>query len=225
MDNPFGILPPGLEQLSIESRGEAKKSKELGQETFLELMVAQLENQDPLKPMESGDFLGQLAQFATVNGISELQSTMTNLAASLQSNQALQASTLVGRQVLIPANGAPLTSGGSVSGAIELTENVSQLNVVIEDASGQLVRRLSLGGQQAGLIPFTWDGINEAGGRAAPTVYRVRAEGVVDGESQAFENFVRAQVESVTLTKDGSSPQLNLMGMGSMSLEQVRQVM
>ena len=70
-----------------------KENDELGQTEFLELMTAQLKYQDPLKPMENGDFLGQMAQFGTVSGINELNTTFSSMSASFQSNQALQAST------------------------------------------------------------------------------------------------------------------------------------
>jgi len=82
MDNPIGLLPPGLESLAIDRQKETTApSGELQQEQFLELMLTQLKNQDPLKPMESGDFLGQIAQFGTVTGIGELQKSFSSLAA------------------------------------------------------------------------------------------------------------------------------------------------
>ena len=77
--------------LNQPSDTKTKANDELGQTEFLELMTTQLTYQDPLKPMENGDFLGQMAQFGTVSGISELNNTFSNLSESFQSNQALQA--------------------------------------------------------------------------------------------------------------------------------------
>ena len=77
-----GILSPPPAQ---ESGGD------LGQEDFLTLMISQFRNQDPFEPMDNGDFLGQLAQFGTVNGIEQLNSAFAGLAGSIQSDQALQA--------------------------------------------------------------------------------------------------------------------------------------
>ena len=65
-------------------------------------MVAQLTNQDPLNPLESNEFIAQVAQFSTVNGIKQVQESIGELATSFQSGQALQASTMVGRDVLVP---------------------------------------------------------------------------------------------------------------------------
>ena len=85
----FGLAPP-----------KDGDEGELGQEEFLRLMITQLENQDPFKPLESGEFLGQLAQFGTVSGLAELQTSFEGLASSLVSNQALQAAGLIGQSVL-----------------------------------------------------------------------------------------------------------------------------
>ncbi|MCH9672510.1 MAG: hypothetical protein K0U93_13805 [Gammaproteobacteria bacterium] len=78
-------------------------SKELGQEEFLDLLVAQLQYQDPIKPLENAEFVSQVAQFSSVSGLSEIQKSLGDLVGAFQSNQALQASTLVGREVLLPS--------------------------------------------------------------------------------------------------------------------------
>ena len=98
-----------VDQAKLESLGLAQKKprvdkKEMGQEDFLKLMTTQLQNQDPMKPMENGDFLAQIAQFSTVDGIGKLQESFEALSGSLHSNQALQASGLIGRNVMVPSN-------------------------------------------------------------------------------------------------------------------------
>ena len=107
MATTSGVLPPGLENLTLKSEPEKSKD-DLDQSEFLKLMLTQIKYQDPLKPMEGGEFLSQLAQFGTVSGIAALQSSFDVFASSLQSNQALQASTMVGRTVLVPGNVAAL---------------------------------------------------------------------------------------------------------------------
>jgi flagellar basal-body rod modification protein FlgD len=104
---------------------------ELGQDDFLELMVAQLKNQDPMKPMESGEFLGQLAQFGTVNGIRSLQSSSKGLLSTLQSVQALQASNLVGRSVLVKGEAGLWIKEGHLSGMIELPTQATTVQVMV----------------------------------------------------------------------------------------------
>jgi len=127
------ILPAELQNLALKPP-EKTASDGLGQEAFLELMLTQIKNQDPLSPMESGDFLSQIAQFGTVNGITELNKSFAALTSSLQSSQALQASTLVGNTVLVPGDTSELVSGGQISGAIDLNSSTSNLVLNIFDA-------------------------------------------------------------------------------------------
>lgn len=113
-----------------------KANDQLLQEDFLKLMVAQLKNQDPMKPMESGEFLGDIAQFGTVSGIQDLQESFASLNSSVQSSQALQAAALVDRQVLVPMSRGQLESGGAISGAVELPASTSQLTLGVYDSAG-----------------------------------------------------------------------------------------
>ena len=90
------------------------EQQELGQDDFLTLMISQLQSQDPMNPMDSEAFMGQIAQFSTVEGIQQLNDSFDELAASLVSNQVLQASQLIGHSVLIPgstASGRALVGG------------------------------------------------------------------------------------------------------------------
>ena len=223
MDSTVNGATSAIDKLSISQRQAAKNNK-LGQETFLELMVAQLQNQDPTNPMESGDFLGQLAQFGTVNGIQELQNSFSLLASSLQSNQALQASTMVGRSVLVPGSVVPLPQEGGVSGAIDLPESTSELVISVQDAYGQEVKRINLGQQSAGLAHFRWDGLAEGGGPLPPGLYKLNVEAAGEQKTAAYPVLLKAQVESVTLQRSGQ-PLLNLANLGSVGLDKVRQVM
>ncbi len=90
-----------LDQYKFDTDREPK-SDELGKDQFLELLVAQMNNQDPLSPQENGEFIAQLAQFSTVEGIENMNTSMEALLSGYQSSQALQASSLVGRTVIVP---------------------------------------------------------------------------------------------------------------------------
>ncbi|MCC7413259.1 MAG: flagellar hook assembly protein FlgD [Gammaproteobacteria bacterium] len=226
MDNPLGILPPGLENLSIAAQQKAATgaNKKLGQDTFLELMIAQLKNQDPMKPMESGDFLAQIAQFTTASGVGELNDSFNTLAGALQSNQALQASTLVGRNVLVPSQIAVLTPGTPVQGTIDLPRAAGLVSLSVYDSAGQLVRQMSLGAQTAGTSQFSWDGLDDAGAAVPAGRYRIAIEAESGNETLSLQPYLPARVESVSL-RSGGAPQLNLTGLGTVGLDEVRQVM
>ena len=217
-------LPAELQHLALqETKRESKK--ELGQSEFLDLMLTQMQNQDPLNPMQSGDFLAQLAQFGTVNGITELQNSFSVLADQLQSNQALQASTLVGRTVLIEGDSAQHAQGSQYRAGVKLDASVDNLVVNIFDASGQQVQQLNLGAQSPGTTNFVWDGKDSNGNEVPSGNYSVKAIGTISGDEFSLSTLVNAKVESVTLSGNGQEPLLNLGAAGLVSINQVSEVM
>ena len=222
MANPINSLGNGIESLALKTQ-EKKDNNELGQDEFMKLMVAQLNNQDPTKPMENAEFLSQLAQFGTVNGITELQTSFNSLTTSLQSNQALQASTMVGRTVTVPANTVNVEAGKAVEGGVELTGNTGELNLLIKNSSGQVVKELNLGAQQEGVVNFKWDGLNDSGSAVPAGQYSMIAEAAIDGETQVMGTMLQAKVDSVTLS-GANGPLLNLAGLGSIGINEVKQV-
>lgn len=214
----------GFEFRSIQDLSVEKSRKELGQEQFLELMTAQLQNQDPMKPMESGEFLTQIAQFSTVEGVGDLNESFGKLSESLVSNQALQAANLVGRSVLAPTGLAALSQGGSISGAVELPAASNDVAVNVYDQAGQLVRRVDLGSQAAGSVSFRWDGLKDDGQFAPPGTYFVSGEASVDGQTEAVDTLLESRVRSVTLSNSGGLL-LDLDGVGSLDFSEVQQIL
>ncbi len=200
------------------------KSK-LGQAEFLKLMTAQLKFQDPLKPMQNGDFIAQMAQFGTVSGIGDLNKTFTDMSASFQSNQALQASTMVGRKVLAPGEQISLQAGQDAQMAIDLAQPAGKVLLNITDNNGQLLRRIDLGSQSAGLVNAQWNGLDNNGKPVAPGNYHVAAE-IHQGEKvSAGHTLIAAQVESVTLGKAGQDLTLSVAGLGDIKMSQIRKIM
>ena len=203
---------------------EQKSRTELGQGDFLKLMITQFQNQDPFKPMENGEFLGQLAQFSTVSGIDSLNSSFAGLAGSIQDEQALQAANLVGRSVLAIADVAYLPTDGSANGAVEIDATVSNVQIDITNASGELVQRLNLGEQQQGIARFSWNGLDAAGERAPAGQYQLSARVLRGTNVESVPTLVDADIESVTLGQFGSGMTLNLLGGEALSLRQVYQI-
>lgn len=220
-----GIDATTLEQagLTRAPKVDTKPNDQLGQEQFLALMVAQLRNQDPFKPLESGEFLGQLAQFGTVSGIQDLQESFQGLAGSMQGNQALQAASLVGRTVYVPAQEAWLPPEGEVSGAVHNPAGVGDITVGIYDFAGRLVTAVPAEGQGQHAT-FHWDGTDHAGAPVAPGFYEIRAVGQAGGEPVALETQVRGAVESVSIDRYSGALSLTVTGLGVVDLEKVRQI-
>lgn len=215
----------GVDLRTLQDLSAAQSaSKELGQEDFLELMTTQLQNQDPLKPMENGDFLAQIAQFSTVDGIKDLNDNFATLSQSLVSNQALQATNIVGRQVLAPTGVAALKQGGSIDGRVELPAASGDVVVNVYDQAGQVIRRLDLGSQASGSVDFKWDGLKDDGTFATPGNYFVSAEASIDGTYETVETLIASDVSSVTLSNSGGLL-LDLDGIGSLDFNEVRQIL
>jgi len=196
--------------------------EDLGQDQFLQLMMTQLKNQDPLKPMESGEFLGQLAQFGTVSGLAGLQTSFDSLATSLVSNQALQAASLVGRSALAETSSLAMAAGQRVSGAVDLPATTGAVSVSVRDARGEVVRRLELGAQTAGLASFTWDGMTSDGTAAPAGRYAFSAEFQSRTTIEKAATLLSAPVDSVLFGADGFS--VELRGIGELPFSSVREI-
>jgi flagellar basal-body rod modification protein FlgD len=200
-----------------------KKKDQLGQAEFLELMIAQLKNQDPFKAMDPSQFLGQLAQFGTVSGISEMKEAFGTLSDAMRSSQVLDGATMVGREVLLPSDEVMLQAEGSVKGAVDVPTGTNALQVNIRDANGALVRRMTLP-TASGLQEFSWDGVADNGTRAAAGEYTFEAVANVAGKSGSLEMLMAGRVNSVTIDA-ATGLTLNTSNLGSRSLGDVRRVM
>lgn len=213
-----------LDELGLTQKKD-QKTNELGQEDFLELMIAQIKNQDPLKPEANGDFMAQMAQFSTADGIASMQKSLDNLSSSLQSNQALQASALVGRNVLVPSDTANLVRGGAVEGIATLPAAGRGVSLDVYNAStGELVKQVPLGDQPAGELHFTWDGTNQANQAVPAGSYKFAVAGSIGQENLQFGTHLLANVDSVTLGTNGEGLKLNVAGVGQINLNEVKQI-
>ncbi len=212
-----------LGELGLVNKPKVEKA-EVGQEQFLKLMTTQLQNQDPTKPMESGEFLGQIAQFAAVDGIQKLEKTFTGLADSLVSNQALQASSLIGRNVMVGGDAGVLQEDIPLTGALELEGRADSVTLRVMDGSGQLVRQVGLGQQPSGKIDFSWDGLNDDGESMSPGVYSFEASAVIAGEEVGVSTFANVPVQSVSIGKDGGGISVNLLGLGRRDFSEINEI-
>ena len=160
-------------QETFKGRGKS----ELGQADFLALMVAQLENQDPTKPMDNNEFLSQMAQFSMVNGIEDLNGSFSSVSESVLGSQGLQAATLLDRQAIVETDSADFDGVAPVQGLIDQPEPMSQLALQIRDIQGSLVRSISIDPSSAKEVSFEWDGRDENGYYVTSGVYLIALYG------------------------------------------------
>ncbi len=212
-----------VDQYALSTSKDTSNRKSLGQEDFLTLMMTQLRNQDPFKPMENGEFLGQMAQFSSVNGITELKNSFADLSEALMGNQTLEATNLIGKSVLTTGNEVRIQTGGNVSGAISLPASSGTTSVGIYDQQGRLVRKLDLGPHAAGTQRFEWDGRTQSGGVAPAGTYLFAAEmQEVNGTTVQAETLIASKIVSVDLT--GGKLRVNTDDGRALALTAVRQI-
>lgn len=214
-----------LENLGLAKSKPAMQDQKLGQEDFIKLMTTQMNHQDPMKPMENGEFLSEMAQFSTVSGLKEIKDAFNSLATSLKSSQALQASSMVGRKVLVPGSMSTLSEGTPMKAGVELDQNVAELKVSIMDDKGALVKEINLGNKPAGVAHFTWDGMLEQNKKAMSGNYSIHAVANVDGKSESLKTLITDTVQSVSLGQGGQGVSLSLAKAGSAGLADVKEIL
>ena len=226
-DKYAGITTTTLDATTAAaSRAKAKNQTTLGQDQFLKLMTTQMTHQDPNEPMKNGEFLSQMAQFGTVSGIQDLQASFATFASSINSDQALQATGLIGRYVSVQSTQGVLPAGGDISGTVNLASSTPDLKIAISNANtGELVQTVDLGNQGSGAIPFVWDGTNSAGTLASPCVYKIQATAQVDGKNTVVPTDINSRVESVNMANGSSGLKVNLAGDNSVDFAKIKQVL
>lgn len=197
----------------------------LTQEDFFALLTEQLANQDPTKPVDNDQMVSQMTNFTMADGITELNDSFNSFAASMTSNQALQASSLIGQQVLVQGNVGHISeSGEGVSGVVITDQSVQQMQIAIENEIGETIKTIDAGTQAAGNIAFNWDGTDANGNPVPPGNYVVRAQGQVFGEETQLATAVNRHVDSVSLAASSQGVVLNLDGDVSITLDDVIQI-
>jgi flagellar basal-body rod modification protein FlgD len=200
-------------------------NQKLTQEDFFSLLTEQLANQDPTKPVDNDQMVAQMTSFTMADGIEQLNDKFSDFATSMTSNQALQASSLIGQKVLLQGDiGYISAEGQNVSGVVIADQSVQELEITIENETGEIIKSISVGTQAAGNIEFNWDGTDANGNNMPVGNYVVRAQGNVAGESVVLPTAINRHVDSVSLAASSQGIILNLDGDVSVTLKDVIQI-
>jgi flagellar basal-body rod modification protein FlgD len=188
---------------------------------FLTLLVTQLRNQDPLNPLDNAQVTSQLAQLSTVNGINKLNDTMSGLVASFGASQYLQASNLVGHDVMVPGKAMSL-AGGKAAGGVTVPAGAEKVVVTITDGGGTRIRQVDLGALPAGTQRFEWDGKTDAGSAAKDGSYSISATATIGGKAVALDVLTSGKVTGIVPGSNGT--QVQVAGLGLVDLASVKQI-
>ncbi|MGE5465794.1 MAG: flagellar hook assembly protein FlgD [Ignavibacteria bacterium] len=192
------------------------------QNQFLKLLTTQLQNQDPLNPMDNAQMTSQLAQISTVEGIQQLNGTLQTMLGNTQDSQAMQAAALVGHGVLVPGSSMTLANGAAYAG-FDLKSAADKVTVTIKDANGQVVRTLDLGAAQAGSNMFTWDGKNGNGTVVADGNYKFMVS-AVQGSSDVNATALSVGLVN-SVVRSGTGINLDVGKLGTFGFSDVREVL
>lgn len=206
---------------TVNGSSANKTSTQEAQDRFMTLLVTQMKNQDPLNPMDNAAVTSQLAQLSTVSGIDKLNASVTAMSANFQAAQNLQSANMIGHGVIAPGSAIKLTDGKAIFG-IELPQAADKVDVSIKDASGNTIRKMSMGVVPAGVNTMTWDGKTDSGATAANGDYKFEvnassAETKLNSTSLSF-----GLVSSITSSTQGAK--LNVANIGDISMADIRQI-
>lgn len=217
------IDPAILDKYQLEQQSTNNYTKELGQEEFLELMMAQLKHQDPMEPMDNGEFLGQMAQFSTVSGIEEMQNSMQQLTETYAAGQTLQSTQLVGQEVLVENSQLELNDSKSTQGSFELEVASGDVLLDIANSAGTIVRQIQLGDFPAGRHQFEWDGLDDNGDRLPAGNYSAQVTAQRGDEYVSATVLTTRVVDSVEFG-NGAETILNTKQGDILTLADIRQI-
>ena len=217
---------------------EKKGDGALTQADFFALLTQQLAYQDPTKPVENDQMIAQMTNFTMADGIGSLNESFKSFAENMSSNQALQASSLVGRSVLTQSDKIVFTGETLSRGNVELDKPATLMKVRIENEKGELVQSFSVENPKQGKNEFIWDGTYQETGagsaeeidgelseRVKAGVYTVKVDvSYADGSNATLPVNVYTPVGSVSMNGSGGGIMLNLLGLGAVKFSDVLEV-
>jgi flagellar basal-body rod modification protein FlgD len=203
----------------VSQQGSAADSEQ----RFLKLLVTQLNNQDPLNPLDNAQLTSQLAQMSTVSGIEKLNGAVQSLLAQSGSSQVLQSAALIGRTVLVPGKEVAVKDGAPEKFGIDLAGAADSVKVSVKNAAGDTVRSFDLGALPPGVRMIEWDGKTNTGTAAPDGAYTLSVTAKAGTDDVPALGLTYGKVASVAQVYGGAS--LDLGGDRKAGLDEVRQVL
>jgi len=193
------------EQQKAVSYGE----DELGQDAFLTLFTAQLQNQNPLDPMENEAFVSQLAEFSSLEGIKGMQGSLDNMVNGMRQDQMVAGANLVGKKVQVAGGHFTGGNGAITQGSIDLKSGAESIILSVYDPkSGDLIYRDTQGGKLPGRAELNWNGRDRSGEIVPEGGYLMTASAVINGKLETVPVTTMADVRSVSW--DPAAQQISL---------------
>jgi len=192
----------------IQSAGETAQaaasktttgSDTLGKDEFLKLLTAQLQQQDPTQPMSSTEFVAQLAQFSSLEQMSNVNDTLTKMLTAQGTALETTATSMVGKTAVYTTDEVSLTEGKTATITANLSQAATNVNLVIKDSDGNTVRTVALGACSSGTNRFTWDGLNDSGSTLSTGTYTTQISATdINGNAVSLTQSGSARITGIT---------------------------
>ncbi len=188
-----------------------KKSTGMNKDDFLKLFVTQLQNQDPLNPQDSTQFIAQLAQLTQVEQAYNTNTNLQSLMASMNSSASMTAVSFIGSEISAAGSQVNLQQGGQTQLGFRLDHNAARVKIEIADKNGTIVRTLTGGAAAAGDNILAWDGRNNLNSTLPAGIYQYRVTGLnADGSTFSGTPLVRGKVDGIRI--ENGQPLLSVSG-------------
>ncbi|MBD3767290.1 MAG: flagellar hook assembly protein FlgD [Gammaproteobacteria bacterium] len=209
--------------MNPNEKARVAPQKTMGQEDFLKLLTTQMQNQDPTNPVDNTKMIADMAQFSSLEAMKQLNDTVSSMSQMFKVNQAVQASVLVGKDVVVPGSKVNLVSGSSPVALVNIEEALTEVKAQIRDASGTVVREYAWDSLPIGQGDLKWDGKDASGNALPQGAYTLTAWGTnSEGARAAVGTLVAQKVTSVDVGSSGAT--LNLADGSSASLDEIQQI-
>lgn len=191
--------------LTIQQTKTVKETgkSEMGQADFLRLLTTQLQTQDPFEPVDNAQMVSQMATITNSSGIAEMNASLKDIKSQLTGTRLGDAASWIGRSMLVESNLAAPDAAGQYAGEVAITEASSALSVDLVDGSGNVVKSIDLGAQDAGNVAFYWDGKDDAGNNVGTQTLQVKVRGAAKSQVATW-----ASIAAVQSPADGSASKL-----------------
>lgn len=209
--------------MNPNEKARVAPQKTMGQEDFLKLLTTQMQNQDPTNPVDNTKMIADMAQFSSLEAMKQLNDTVSSMSQMFKTNQAVQASVLVGKDVVVPGTKVNLISGSAPVALVNIEESLTDVKAQIRNASGELVREYSWESLPQGQGDLKWDGKDASGNALPQGIYTLSAFGTnSEGARASVGTLVAQKVVSVDVGSSGAS--LNLADGSAAGLDEIQQI-
>ena len=224
LDIASSQLPAGITSYENYVNTPKQINEEMGQQQFLQLFTAQLQNQNPLDPVKNEAFVAQLAQFSSLEANLAMKDSLNAMVTSQAADRVMASASLIGKSVAVPGGAVNVTDGVGGDGVVNLPYGSAGMKVDILNSKGVAVREIIYGPQAAGDFALRWDG-KDANGETVPNGdYRFVAQAVVQGENATVDVNALAKVTAVSTSSVDKSLILEFVGGKTLPLADVTRI-